>query len=150
MLERRKRYALTLLGISLVTVLVLGAGAAEIASDSCQMVERFNRQMVNIKKAKENAEKDAGIVTVPKGLTVNSSADCEQSCCGNVNCAVYLFYPRPPTNDENKKYNCFFLNCRPQSLCSQAKVDVSSKTNGSVVGVRYLEQGKGKILVHVN
>ena len=150
MLEERKHYMVTLLGISLVTVLVLGAGAAETASDSCQMVERFNGEMVNIKNAKGNAEKNAGIVTVPKGLTVNSSADCEQSCCGNVNCTVYLFYPRPPTNDENKKYNCFFLNCRPQSLCSEAMVNVSSKTSGSVVGIRDLQQGKGNLYILVD
>ncbi|KAL9984758.1 hypothetical protein ACROYT_G007091 [Oculina patagonica] len=149
MLEKRKRYAVTLLGIFLVTVLVPGPSAAEEESDSCQMTERFNGEMVNIKKAKENAEKNEGIVTVPKGLTVNSSADCEQSCCGNVNCTVYLFYPRPPTNDENKKYNCFFLNCRPQSLCSLAMVNVSSKTNGSVVGIRDLQQDKGNSAVEL-
>lgn len=146
-MERRKRYAVTLFVISLVTVLVLGAGgAAEDGGDSCQMAERFNGEMVNIKKAKENAVTYKGMVSVPKGLTVNSSEDCEQGCCGNANCTVYLFYPRPPSNDESKKFNCFFLNCRPQNLCSLAMVNVSSKAEGSVVGIRDLQPGK--FLVH--
>lgn len=143
MLEQRKHYAVTLFGIYLVTVQVLSVVATEGASDSCQMVERFNGEMVNIKKARENAEKNSGVVSVPEGLTVNSSAECEQGCCGNINCTVYLFYPRPPTNDQNKKYNCFILNCRPQSLCSAGMVNVSSKAEGSVVGIRDLQPGKG-------
>ena len=144
MLEQPKRYAVTLLGIYLVTLQVLSAGATEGTTDSCQMVERFNGKMVNIKNARKNAENNSGIVSVPEGLKVNSSAECEQGCCDNINCTVYLFYPRPPTNDQNKKmYNCFILNCRPQDLCSAGMVDVSSKAEGSVVGIRDLIQGKG-------
>lgn len=149
MLEQQKRYAVTLFGIYLVTVQVLSVGATEVTevtTDSCQMVERFNGKMVNIKNAKEKAENISGTVSVPEGLTVNSSAECEQGCCDNINCTVYLFYPRPPSNDQNKKYNCFILNCRPQSLCSVGMVDVSSKAEGSVVGIRDLVQGKGKYL----
>ena len=147
MLEQQKRYAVTLFGIYLVTVQLLSVGATEVTeviTDSCQMVERFNDKMVNIKNAKEKAENISGTVSVPEGLTVNSSAECEQGCCDNINCTVYLFYPRPPSNDQNKKYNCFILNCRPQSLCSVGMVDVSSKAEGSVVGIRDLVQGKGK------
>ena len=147
MLEQQKRYAVTLFGIYLVTVQLLSVGATEVTeviTDSCQMVERFNGKMVNIKNAKEKAENISGTVSVPEGLTVNSSAECEQGCCDNINCTVYLFYPRPPSNDQNKKYNCFILNCRPQSLCSVGMVDVSSKAEGSVVGIRGLVQGKGK------
>jgi len=146
MLEHRKRYAVPLFGIYLVIVQVLGFGATEVTTDSCQMVERFNGKMVNIRNAKEKAENSSGSVSVPEGLSVNSSAECEQGCCNNINCTVYLFYPRPPTNDQSKKYNCFFLNCRPQSLCSAGMVDVSSKAEGSVVGIRDLPQDKGKYL----
>ena len=106
------------------------------------MLQRLHGEMVNIKQAKENAEKDGGIVSVPKAMTVNSSVDCEQGCCGNVNCTVYLFYPRQPSNDEHQNYDCFFLNCRPQNLCSL--VNVSSKAEGAVVGIRDLQlAGKG-------
>lgn len=143
MLEQRKHCTVTLLGIYLVTVQVLSAGAAGGTTDSCQMVERFNGKMVNIKNARENAENNSGIVSVPEGLRVNSSTECERGCCDNINCTVYLFYPRSPTNDQNKKYNCFILNCRPQSLCSVGMVDVSSKAEGSVVGIRDLLQGNG-------
>lgn len=146
MLEQRKCYAVALFGIYLVTVQVLSVGTTEVTTDSCQMVERFNGKMVNMKNAREKAENSSGIVSVPEGLMVNSSAECEQGCCDNINCTVYLFYPRPPTNDQNKKYNCFILNCRPQSLCSAGMVDVSSKAEGSVVGIRDLLQGKGKYL----
>ncbi|XP_020601894.1 uncharacterized protein LOC110040969 [Orbicella faveolata] len=141
MLEQRKCYAVALFGIYLVTVQVLSVGTTEVTTDSCQMVERFNGKMVNMKNAREKAENSSGIVSVPEGLMVNSSAECEQGCCDNINCTVYLFYPRPPTNDQNKKYNCFILNCRPQSLCSAGMVDVSSKAEGSVVGIRDLLQG---------
>lgn len=122
----------------------MAANFAESDNGSCPMVDRLRGEMVNIKQAKENAEKNNGIVSVPKAVTVNSSEDCEQSCCGNDNCTVYLFYPRPPTNplnNEHKNYNCFFLNCRPESLCSL--VNVSSKAEGAVVGIREL-QGKFK------
>lgn len=149
MLERRKRYAVTLFGIYLVTVQVLSVGATEGTTDSCQMVERFNGKMVNIKTAKEKAENGSGIVSVPEGLKVNSSTECEQGCCDNINCTVFLFYPRPPTNDQNKKYNCFILNCRPQSLCSVGMVDVSSKAEGSVVGIRDLVQGNTAVAKEV-
>lgn len=141
MMELRKRYAVTLVRISLVIALVLG-GDAEGDSDSCPMEQRFQGVMVNIKKAKESAGQNKGIVTVPKGLTVNSSSECEQGCCGYNNCTVYLFYPRPPSIGEDKKFNCFYLNCRPHTLCSQALVNVSDKTEGSVVGILDLQQGK--------
>jgi len=146
MLEQRKRYAVPLFGIYVVIVQVLSVGATEVTTDSCQMVDRFNGKMVNIKNAKDKAENSSGSVSVPEGLTVNSSTECEQGCCDNINCTVYLFYPRPPTNDQYKKYNCFILNCRPQNLCSAGMVDVSSKAEGSVVGIRDLLQGKGKYL----
>ena len=146
MLEQRKRYAVTLFGIYMVTVQVLSVGATEGTTDSCQMVERFSGKMVNMKNARAKAQNSSGFVSVPEGLTVNSSAECEQGCCDNINCTVYLFYPRPPTNDQNKNYNCFIMNCRPQSLCTVGMVDVSSKAEGSVVGVRDLVQGKGKYL----
>lgn len=123
-----------------IAVLLMAANFAEGDNGSCPMVDRLRGEMVNIKQAKENAEKNNGIVSVPKAVTVNSSEDCEQSCCGNDNCTVYLFYPRPPANplnNEHKNYNCFFLNCRPESLCSL--VNVSSKAEGAVVGIRELQ-----------
>lgn len=106
------------------------------------MGQRYPGEMVNIAQAKENAKQDNGIVTVPKGSTVNSSLQCEQGCCSYDNCTVYLFYPRPPKLGEDKKFNCFYLNCRPQELCSKAFVNVSDKAEGSVVGIRDLQQGK--------
>ena len=143
MIKRRKQNTMSLAAIFLlVTVLVFGASYARGDHNSCSMVQRLHGEMVNIKKAKENAEKNNGIVSVPKALTLNSSEDCEQACCGNVNCTVYLFYPRPPSNDEHKNFNCFFLNCRPQNLCSL--VNVSNKAEGAVVGIRELQvPGKG-------
>ena len=138
-MERQKRYEVALLIIYLVATLVVGTNAE---GDSCRMGQRYPGEMVNIAQAKENAKQDNGIVTVPKGSTVNSSLQCEQGCCSYDNCTVYLFYPRPPTLGEDKKFNCFYLNCRPQELCSKAFVNVSDKAEGSVVGIRDLQQGK--------
>lgn len=140
MIEGRKRNAMSFAAsLLLTTALVFGAHSAKGDSSSCSMVERLHGEMVNIKTAKQNAEKNNGIVSVPKALKVNSSEDCEQGCCGNINCTVYLFYPHPPSNKEHN-VNCFFLNCRPQSLCSL--VNVSSKAKGAVVGIRELPAGK--------
>ena len=138
-MERQKRYEVALLVIYLVAALVVGTNAE---GDSCRMGQRYPGEMVNIAQAKENAKQDNGIVTVPKGSTVNSSLQCEQGCCSYDNCTVYLFYPRPPKLGEDKKFNCFYLNCRPQELCSKAFVNVSDKAEGSVVGIRDLQQGK--------
>lgn len=121
-------------------LLVVFVGVENVAQgddESCAMSERLHGEMVNIKKAKVNAERNNGTVSVPKALIVNSSMDCEQGCCGNINCTVYLFYPRQPSiEDQQKKFNCFFLNCRPQNLCSL--VNVSNKAERSVVGIRQL------------
>lgn len=137
MTERRNHNKMSSAVICVLIVLVLGeTGSSEGDNSSCSMVQRLHGEMVNIKKAKQNAEKNNGIVSVPKAATVNSSEDCEQGCCGNINCTVYLFYPRPPS-DEHKNYNCFYLNCRPQNLCSL--VNVSSKAEGAVVGIRDLQ-----------
>lgn len=141
MIERQKPNTMSLTAISmLIIVLVLGASSAR-GDDSCSMAQRLHGEMVNIKKAKENAEKNNGIVSVPKAMKVNSSEDCEQGCCGNVNCTVYLFYPRP-SSDQHENYNCFFLNCRPQNMCSL--VNVSKKAEGAVVGIRNLQES-GKV-----
>lgn len=123
--------------ICLLIVLLLGVNFGRGEVNSCSMLQRLHGEMINIKQAKENAEKEGGIVSVPKAMTVNSSVDCEQGCCGNINCTVYLFYPRQPSNDEHQNYDCFFLNCRPQNLCSL--VNVSSKAEGAVVGIRDLQ-----------
>lgn len=121
----------------LLLVFVGVENVAQGDDESCAMSERLHGEMVNIKKAKVNAERNNGTVSVPKALTVNSSMDCEQGCCGNINCTVYLFYPRQPSiEDQQRKFNCFFLNCRPQNLCSL--VNVSNKAEGSVVGIRQL------------
>ncbi|XP_029190643.2 uncharacterized protein [Acropora muricata] len=121
----------------LLLVFVGVENVAQGDDESCAMSERLHGEMVNIKKAKVNAERNNGTVSVPKALIVNSSMDCEQGCCGNINCTVYLFYPRQPSiGDQQRKFNCFFLNCRPQNLCSL--VNVSNKAEGSVVGIRQL------------
>lgn len=121
----------------LLLVFVGVENVAQGDDESCAMSERLHGEMVNIKKAKVNAERNNGTVSLPKALTVNSSMDCEQGCCGNINCTVYLFYPRQPSiEDQQRKFNCFFLNCRPQNLCSL--VNVSKKAEGSVVGIRQL------------
>lgn len=121
----------------LLLVFVGVENVAQGDDESCAMSERLHGEMVNIKKAKVNAERNNGTVSVPKALIVNSSMDCEQGCCGNINCTVYLFYPRQPSiEDQQRKFNCFFLNCRPQNLCSL--VNVSNKAEGSVVGIRQL------------
>lgn len=133
---------MTLLIFYLVTALVLGANEGE--SDSCRMGHRYG-ETVNIAKARENAERENGIVTVPKGSTVNSSSECEQDCCSYENCTVYLFYPHPPRLGKDKKLNCFYLNCRPQELCSEAFVNVSGRVEGSVVGIRDLQQDNAVI-----
>lgn len=138
-MEGQRPHEVTLLILYLVTALVLGANV-EGESDSCRMGQRYTGEMVSIAKAKENAERENGIVTVPKGSTVNSPSECEQGCCGYDNCTVYLFYPHPPNLSEDKKYNCFYLNCRPQELCSEALVNVSDRAEGSVVGIRDLQQ----------
>ncbi|XP_074615380.1 uncharacterized protein LOC141874852 [Acropora palmata] len=121
----------------LLLVFVGVENVAQGDDESCAISERLHGEMVNIKKAKVNAERNNGTVSVPKALTVNSSMDCEQGCCGNINCTVYLFYPRQPSiENQQRKFNCFFLNCRPQNLCSL--VNVSNKAEGSVVGIRQL------------
>ena len=121
----------------LLLVFVGVENVAQGDDESCAISERLHGEMVNIKKAKVNAERNNGTVSVPKALTVNSSMDCEQGCCGNINCTIYLFYPRQPSiENQQRKFNCFFLNCRPQNLCSL--VNVSNKAEGSVVGIRQL------------
>ena len=140
--KHRENATMSLSAVSLLIGLLLGVSFGRGEVNSCSMLQRLHGEMVNIKEAKENAEKESGIVSVPKAMTVNSSVDCEQGCCGNINCTVYLFYPRQPSNDNHLNYNCFFLNCRPQSLCSL--VNVSSKAEGAVVGIRDLQlAGKG-------
>lgn len=75
--------------------------------------------------------------------------DCEQGCCGNINCTVYLFYPRQPSiENQQRKFNCFFLDCRPQNLCSL--VNVSNKAEGSVVGIRQLSGNTAEPKVTAN
>lgn len=130
--------SMSIFAVFLLLLVFVGVeNVAQGDDDSCAMSERLHGEMVNIKKAKVNAKKNNGTVSVPKALTVNSSMDCEQGCCGNINCTVYLFYPRQPSiEDQQKKFNCFFLNCRPQNLCSL--VNVSNRAEGSVVGIRRL------------
>ncbi|XP_068710751.1 uncharacterized protein [Montipora foliosa] len=141
------------MGISAVSLLLIvllcGSNVGQADIDSCPMVERLHGEMVNIKKAKEKAEKNHGVASVPRALTVNSSEDCEQGCCDNVNCTVYLFYPRQPSIDNQQRtVNCFFLNCRPQNLCSL--VNVSDKAEGAVVGIRELTGNAVEPSVTVN
>lgn len=133
----------------LLLVFVGVENVAQGDDESCAISERLHGEMVNIKKAKVNAERNNGTVSVPKALTVNSSMDCEQGCCGNINCTVYLFYPRQPSiENQQRKFNCFFLNCRPQNLCSL--VNVSNKAEGSVVGIRQLTGNRAEPKVTAN
>lgn len=133
----------------LLLVFVGVENVAQGDDESCAMSERLHGEMVNIKKAKVNAERNNGTVSVPKALVVNSSMDCEQGCCGNINCTVYLFYPRQPSiENQQRKFNCFFLDCRPQNLCSL--VNVSNKAEGSVVGIRQLSGNTAEPKVTAN
>ena len=112
--------------------------------NSCQMSRRIHGEMVNIKEAKRIASDTDGVITVPKGSKVDSYENCEQECCDNINCTVYMFYPRPPDHDNLDKFNCFLLSCRPQNVC--ALLNVSDKAPGAVVGLRDLMSpaiGKG-------
>ena len=107
----------------LISVLIFGvvliAKSASGGEDFACQVHTMDDQIIDLKKS-QAANPNAKVL---RGLNTSTSSDCQQNCCSNSQCTLFVYHHK-----KEKRYSCFLVSCLPKEKC------VFQPLQGSLVG----------------